>query len=192
MFASAARLENLRSIVLWVRIVKCIEYYVATCGRLIVDTPTIAEPSARVLARLTDASIWFVIWVLTATTVSALASFAPSLEPRRLFVTNTLVLGFIAFYETGCIHRFAVTPGKRALRIRVETVDGLAPTIAAAGARILSVVLLVALSSVPVLRVAALLILGAVTIASFPMMLIDPFRRTVWDRAAKTVVVHDS
>ncbi len=151
--------------------------------------PTIAEPSARIFARIIDFTIWAAFWVINGTAVSAISGLFDGLSEWRLVGTGLLTVGCIAVYEFAFTGIGTATLGKRALQVHVETVDGFAPGLAVAALRTGPMLVLGCLVWIPVVRPFALLALGGLTLSGMVLVLVDPQRRTVWDRLSKSVVV---
>ncbi len=153
--------------------------------------PRTAEPSARILARLIDFAAWSVFWVFNGTIVSGLSRTFTGLEPWRLLVSTALTLVCVGVYELLFSGNGSATLGKRWLQIHVKTVEGQVPNLTVACIRTMPMLLLGGLVLIPSVQPFALLTLGGLTISGSVLIVVDPQRRTVWDRLAKTHVVNN-
>ena len=142
-----------------------------------IDEP-LAGAGSRILARLIDTVVTVVVFVALAALVD------PDLgdsDPSAL--ASLLGLLFSACYEIVTTSRFGGTIGKLALGLRVTEIDGTSPPRVEASARRWAPNLLTVVPVLGYIAGLAMLVLSLAWITS------DPDRRSVFDRAGRTVVV---
>lgn len=144
----------------------------------------LAGPGQRVLARLIDLVIWFVIALVFAVVVGGGASNVGTEASGASFIAGLLSTLVIAGIEVWFVANKGGTPGKMVLNLRVaDEATGTSPVdYKTSGMRVIPLVL----GIIPVVGGCISLIIG---IISLVLLFTDAKRQTVWDKIAKTVVV---
>ncbi len=148
-------------------------------GAAAASVGTLAEPKQRILARLIDGALWFMIVSLLPTLLGASSGL--------LQVVLTIIGGIaVAAYEVLMVAQRGATLGKLALGLKVVDEDGAAPDQATALRRMYVFLPFIVVLAIPIVGAVAFVVVAAVSLVR---MFNDERRQTLWDMVGRTLVV---
>ncbi len=146
---------------------------------------TLAEPVKRILARLIDGVIWFIISALVPALIGG-GPFGDGIGFFAALILSLLSGAIVVAYEVFMIGNYGATFGKQALGLKVVNEDGSDPDYTTAVRRMGLYIAFIFIGLIPFLGALAYL---AVAIAGLVMLFTDAKRQTPWDKIGKTLVV---
>ena len=143
----------------------------------------LAEPLARLGARVIDIIIWIIVSSILAVVVGGGTSAVGSTDfGVRSWIAGAITTMLLIAYETYMVANKGATVGKIALGLKVVNEDGSAADLQTGFKRIA----IVLLNFIPILGP---LVLILASLASVVMIFTDARHQTVWDKVGKTIVV---
>ena len=145
---------------------------------------TLAEPVKRIVARLIDGVIWFVISAL----VPGLFGGGPfgDIGIGAAVVLSVVSGALVVAYEVVMIGTRGATFGKLALGLKVVNEDGSEPDYNTGLRRMYLYIAFIFIGLIPILGGLAFL---GVAVAGLIMLFTDAKRQTPWDKVGKTLVM---
>ncbi|MGI9597855.1 MAG: RDD family protein [Acidimicrobiales bacterium] len=145
---------------------------------------TLAEPVKRILARLIDGVIWFVIAAL----IPAFIGGGPFGDSSFIvaFLLSILSGAVVVAYEVVLIGTQGATFGKQALGLKIVNEDGSDPDYMTGLRRMGLYIAFIFIGLLPFIGFLAFI---AVSIAGLMMLFTDSQRQTPWDKIGKTLVM---
>ncbi len=148
-------------------------------------TPTanLAEPLARLGARIIDVIIWIFIFMILAVTLGGgTAAVGNNDLGGRAWIAGVLGTLITSAYEVFMVANKGGTVGKLVLGLKVVKEDGSPADLQTAIMRIVT-------NLIGIVPIIGSYISALVGLASIVMIFTDDRRQTVWDKVAKTIVV---
>ena len=146
-------------------------------------TANLAEPLARLGARIIDAIIWIFIFMILAVTLGGgSAAVGNSDLGGRAWIAGVLGTLITSAYEVFMVANKGGTVGKLLLGLKVVKEDGSPADLQTAIMRIVT-------NLVGIVPIIGGYISALVGLASIVMIFTDARKQTVWDKVAKTIVV---
>lgn len=146
---------------------------------------TLAEPVKRILARLIDGVIWFVISALVPGLIGG-GPFSNRVGFAVAFILSILSGAIVVAYEVVMIGTQGATFGKQALGLKVVNEDGSAPDYMTGLRRMGLYIVFIFVGLIPILGGLAFL---GMAVAGLVMLFTDTQRQTPWDKVGKTLVM---
>ncbi|MCP5032027.1 MAG: RDD family protein [Actinomycetia bacterium] len=160
----------------------------------ITDGPDLAEPIARIGARVIDLVVWLVIGLIVRSVIIGPGGQSPDelaeISYARGAANAVLNTIFVSAYEMAMVATRRATLGKMVLGLEVATLSGAPVDLSVAVRRVvhyLGLGLLISLTGTVGLFFYLVLVL--IAIVGLVFLFIDPKRQTVWDKIAGTTVV---
>lgn len=158
--------------------------------------PALAEPGARIGARVIDGIIWMILGGVvsglfgTFSAAFAVASGdATDISTGRLVLAGIISTLLIAAYEIVMVGTQGATLGKMALGMKVTNADGSAADIMTGVRRMILYIAVGILSALPVIGGLGSAANAIIAIAGLIMLFTHSQRQTPWDLVGKTLVV---
>lgn len=146
-------------------------------------TANLAEPLARLGARIIDAIIWIFIFMILAVTLGGGSAAVGNNDlGGRAWIAGVLGTLITSAYEVLMVANKGGTVGKLLLGLKVVKEDGSPADLQTAIMRIVT-------NLVGIVPVIGGYISALVGLASIVMIFTDARKQTVWDKVAKTIVV---
>lgn len=148
---------------------------------------SLADPGKRIVARLIDGIIWFVISLVFSLVIAGGSAFAGD-QPSFLRGAIASLIGgaVVVAYEAFMVGTRGATAGKMALGMKVVNEDGSAADLNTGLRRMFLYIGFIFIGMIPILGGLLFLI---VAIVGLVFLFTDDKNQTPWDKIGKTLVV---